>query len=70
MVYRKAVESTSLKSVGYRETEQRLQVEFINGTVYDYFGVPPAVHGALMVAGSMGSFFNTEVKERYRFERL
>ena len=69
MVYRKAVESTSLKSVGYRETEQRLRVEFINDTVYDYFGVRPAVHDALMVADSKGSFFNTQVKERYRFER-
>ena len=64
-----SVESSSLKSAGYSAEEQRLQVEFLNGTVYDYFGVPPALHEALMVASSKGSFFNTEVKERYRFER-
>lgn len=69
MVYRRAVESTSLKSVGYLESEQRLEVEFINGLVYDYFGVPPAVHEALMGSISKGSFFNTQVKERFRFER-
>lgn len=63
------VESSSLRSAGYSAEERRLQVEFLSGTVYDYFGVPPAVHEALMMADSKGSFFNTEVKERYRFER-
>lgn len=64
-----SVESTSLKSAGYSAKEQRLQVEFVNGTVYDYFGVPPVLHEALMMAGSKGSFFNAQVKERFRYER-
>ena len=53
----------------YSAEEQRLQVEFMNGLVYDYFGVPPGVHGALMGASSKGSFLNTQVKERFRYER-
>ncbi len=35
VVRRIPVDSSSLKSVGYLESEQRLEVEFISGKVYD-----------------------------------
>lgn len=66
---REAVESSSLKTVGYAVSSQTLEVEFHHGAVYRYLGVPPTVHEALMKAESMGAFLNREIKDVYPYER-
>jgi hypothetical protein len=68
-VRREAVESSSLKSVGYASESQTLEVEFQHGAVYCYLGVPPTVHDALMKADSKGTFLNREVRDTYPYER-
>ena len=67
---REAVESSSLKSVGYAPESRTLEVEFHHGAVYRYLGVPPTVHEALLRAESKGAFLNREVREVYLYERL
>lgn len=43
-----------------------LELEYrSSGEVYDYLGVPPAVHDALLAAESIGRFVNVEIKPRY-----
>jgi hypothetical protein len=43
-----------------------LELEYRNsGRVYDYLGVPPGVHDALLAAESIGRFVNHEIKPRY-----
>lgn len=66
---REAVESSSLKSVGYAPESQILEVEFHHGAVYRYLGVAPSVHQALLQAESKGAFLNREVRDRYPYER-
>ena len=68
-VRREAVESSSLKSVGYAPESRTLEVEFHHGAVYQYLGVPPNVHEALMRAESKGTFLNREVRDIYPYER-
>ncbi len=69
-VERIRVESSSLASVGYSLESQTLEVEFRNGRVYRYTGVPAAVHGELMDAESKGAFFNQRIRDTYPSQRV
>ena len=53
---RQPVESSMLRSVGYDETEQVLELEFQSGEVWQYLGVPKSEFAALMNASSHGSY--------------
>jgi hypothetical protein len=63
------VESSALTSVGFDAAASTLEIKFSSGQVYRYFGVPPAVYEELMAAGSRGSYFSEQIRNRYRFER-
>ena len=62
-----AVESSTLATVGYDAIGGLLQLEFRNGAVYRYFGVPAAVHQTLLSAGSKGNFFNRSIRGRFAY---
>ena len=47
-----------------------LQIGFVGGTIYRYFGVPKAVYSALVNAPSAGAFLNANIKGAYDFEML
>lgn len=64
------VESTSLAAVGYDPANLVLEVQFKNGGVYRYFNVPYVVVEQLMSAGSIGRYFATQVKPRFRGRRV
>lgn len=59
------VRSSGLRSVGYDERSSMLEIEFINGHVYRYFAVPKAKFDALLSANSAGSYFNSNIRERF-----
>ena len=44
-----------------------LQLEFCSRAIYQYFGVPAAVHEALLGAPSKGSYFNQTVRRRFPY---
>lgn len=60
---RKQITSSHLASIGYDETSAILEVEFVQGGVYQYFAVPSEVHAGLMAAGSHGEYFDIHVKK-------
>lgn len=62
-----AVESTTLATVGYDEADELLQLEFCSQAVYQYFGVPAAVYGALLEAPSKGRYFNRVIRGRFAY---
>jgi hypothetical protein len=43
---RQLVQSSNVYSVGYDAEKRRLEVEFVNGGVYEYLDVPPEKHEA------------------------
>ena len=67
---RTPVSSSNLASVGYQPASLTLEVEFVKGSVYQYFDVPEFEWRGLMQAGSHGTYFNANIKDRYRFTRL
>lgn len=67
---RNYVASSNIASVGYDEQTQTLEVEFINGTIYQYYNVPLNLYEQLMQEGSKGRFLNTYIKNAYPYSRV
>lgn len=63
-------ESTVLSRVNYDAASQCLEVEFRDHTIYQYRGVSPEIHAALIGAASKGKFFNTAIRNRFPFVPL
>jgi hypothetical protein len=59
------VDSSALRSVGYDPRSQLLEIEFINGSVYDYYDVPPQAYQEFCEADSMGAFVNFRIKPQF-----
>lgn len=53
--------SSNLRSVGYDELTNTLEIKFNNGNVYCY-NVPKSTYINLMNASSKGSYFSTHIK--------
>jgi hypothetical protein len=65
------VTSTDINSVGYDIESQILEIEFHNGGVYQYFGVPQNIYDELMGSVSKGKYFNMNIKKAgYSFSKL
>ena len=67
---RTSVSSSNLRSVGYDSSTETLEVEFHNGGIYQYFGVPSNIHDTLMSANSHGEYFAANVKNNYRWQKI
>jgi len=66
---RSQVTSSNIRSVGYDGINEVLEVEFHHGKVYHYKDVPANLVKDLLDASSVGKFFNTNVKNVYKFEQ-
>jgi len=64
------VESSTLATVAYDEDRELLQLGFCSRAVYQYFGVPAAVHQALLGAPSKGRYFNHAIRGRFPFRLI
>ncbi|MBS66993.1 MAG: KTSC domain-containing protein [Pseudomonas sp.] len=68
---RVAVNSSSLRALGYDPEQQVLEVEFSSGSLYRYEAVPPEAVQALLDADSLGRHFNQVFKpQHYRYRRV
>ena len=65
-----AVESSTLATIAYDRTDERLLLQFDSRALYQYFGVPAAVHGALLRAPSKGRYFNQAIRGKFRYSRI
>lgn len=65
----RSVRSTMASAVGYDEVEQVLQIEFKNGSVYQYDDVEPETWTELWESDSIGITFNDSIKGHYSSKR-
>jgi KTSC domain len=65
-----AVNSTLLSGVGYEAHSTLLHLEFRDGSLYDYFGVPVEVYRGLLAAESKGAYFNRRIRGAFQHARL
>lgn len=65
------VSSSNIASIGYDPMQMILEVEFLNGSIYQYYDVPEALYEGIMSASSHGKYLNEYIKKGgYRFERV
>lgn len=63
-----AVSSSNIESIGYED--ETLQVQFLNGSIYQYFDVPEHIFIGLCDADSVGIYLAANVKGIYRYSRV
>ena len=57
------VSSSNLRSVGYDASQYTLEIEFHNGSIYQYFNVPQVVYQGLLAASSHGQYFDQHIRK-------
>jgi hypothetical protein len=67
---RKRVNSSRIRSIGYDEKNQVLEIELSNGEVRQYSKVSPEVHRRFMAAPNPTSFFDDKIAEEYSSRRV
>jgi hypothetical protein len=67
---RTPVISSNVSSVGYDENDSTLEVQFRDGSVYQYFKVPSQIYTGLINAASVGGFLNDHIKDVYPYRRV
>jgi hypothetical protein len=65
-VTRQFIESATIASAGFVPVNLVLEIEFKNGSVYQYFNVPFSVVEGLATAGSPGKYFGQHIRNRFR----
>ncbi len=67
---RTKVNSSHIASVGYDSSGRTLHIEFTNGDLYEYKGVPEHYHRALSDAKSAGSSFHKFIKPFFKGRKI
>lgn len=67
---RTTVQSSNIASIGYDLKSRTLEIEFLDGSVYQYFDVPETLFNGIMKADSHGKYLNEYIKGHYRYSRI
>jgi len=62
--------STAIRALAYDPEHEAMFVTFVSGEIYAYAEVPRAVFEAFQSSGSRGRFFQSHVRDRYRYRRI
>ena len=65
-----AVESSALAQVAYDTQRAILHVQFHDGAVYQYLGVPLRTYQDLLWADSKGAYFNHHIRSLFPYAIL
>ena len=62
--------STLLHAVTYQDQCAVLELEFRNGAVCRYFGIPQQTFEELLRAASKGGYFNSRIRNRFAYAKV
>ena len=62
--------SSHIVSVGYDTGQKILEVEFKDGKVYQYLGVPSQIYDQMMDSDSKGTYLHRYVRNKYKFLKV
>lgn len=64
------VRSSNVKRIVYNRHSQELRVEFLNGSIYRYDGVPKRIAKDFYNASSMGRYVHYRLKGKYPYAMI
>ena len=68
---RQKIFSSNIESVGYDENDMVLEIEFKNGSIYQYYNITATIYDGLMRAESIGKFLNSHIiKMNFKCKRI
>lgn len=67
---RTPVSSDNISSIGYDLNSKTLEIQFNDGSIYQYYDVPDYVNRGLMGASSHGTYFHQHIKGKYRYKKI
>jgi len=70
MVDMQQIESSNIKAIGYDLDTETLQIEFLSGGIYQYWGVSQDTFNELKGAPSKGSYFAANIKGKYPYAKI
>ncbi|QDW24613.1 KTSC domain-containing protein [Pedobacter sp. KBS0701] len=62
--------SSVIKYFSYDTATETLKIIFVTGMVYLYKNVPGKIYEMLKASGSKGRYFNSKIKDKYKFQKL
>ncbi|MGH1466145.1 MAG: KTSC domain-containing protein [Cognatishimia sp.] len=65
-----SVNSSNVSAVGYDGDTSTLQIQFNDGSLYQYFDVPEHIFDGLRTADSVGRYLHQNVKGVFRYSRI
>lgn len=65
---RQSVSSSFIKEIGWEA--ETLEIEFSNGSIYQYHDVPEETYNQLMEAPSIGKEFHQSIRNNFRTEQV
>ena len=67
---RDLISSSNVVSAGYDEQNETLEIEFMDGSVYQYYNVGKAVYDQFLAAPSKGQFLAYQIKNAFPYSRV
>ncbi len=67
---RKRVASSELFSVGYDEEKKHLEIELLNGSIYQYKGVARMIYEELLSSTAKYRYYTRYIKNSFPFDKL
>jgi hypothetical protein len=64
------IQSSNIRKTEFDTESKELVVEFNNGLIYLYEGVPHQVYTQFRMSESQGKFFNSKIAKIYKYKKL
>ena len=61
-----SVNSSAISAVGYDPHSKIMSITFKQGSTYDFCGVPQHIFDGLISANSVGSYYNSHIRDMYQ----
>ena len=65
-----SIKSTSVNKATYDALKENLRVSFVNGSIYEYQGVPSTTFTKFRLAKSQGKFLNESIVKSYKYKKV
>ncbi|MFC3395928.1 KTSC domain-containing protein [Brenneria rubrifaciens] len=67
---RKRVASSELFAIGYDAEKSMLEVELLNGSIYQYFGVAQMIYEELMASSAKYQYYSRYIRNSFDYEKI